>query len=90
MGEVFLGVSVIVIPFWIVNFFISKKLQNQKKVFLNNFIIQVVYSVFFIYKLIYDSSGGMSLVWMVYFWIALIFHHVVLLIYLIVKSRQKR
>jgi amino acid transporter len=68
---------------------LSKRSKSRQKTLLKNLIISVLYSTLFLYNLIYNSSEGSGLVWLVYLMFFIGIHWLINLIGLILTFTKK-
>lgn len=79
------------ILYWIIFILLMIKSKNKIFTFIMNISLHLVYSIYFLYGLMYKSSGGFGLVWWFYLLVLLWIHSIfnlVALIYLFFKKKK--
>jgi len=63
----FIAVMGVTLALWLPSLFILKRTRTGRIILVINGLIQMAYSAYFLYNLEYNGSGGMRLVWGLYF-----------------------
>jgi hypothetical protein len=77
------------VVFWCSLFYCSYQIKH-KLLFTINFCVHAAYSCYFLYNLVYNSEGGMSLVWWFYILVFLGTHTLLnFLLPLFIKNKNR-
>jgi amino acid transporter len=69
--------------------FLTLKSENKQKIAVINLTVAGIYSAIFIYNLIYNSSGGSSLGWLMFLIFFIGVHWLIIIVRLIFKIIEK-
>jgi len=71
---------------WITLFYLGKNSERKYTLLIINLSLQVGYTIYFVYNLKYNASGGMMLVWGIYWLATLVVHCLLNILYLLINS----